>query len=100
MVTINCRAGAQQLDARLVADLDPAAGEEGHAPVEIGGLGALREVEGGTLGTELVVEVVSVGEFVLAHVAVLRFAERSASLRSPVMSPGVKSSGGNTFGVV
>ena len=39
------RAGAQQLESRLVADLHAAAGEQRHAAAQIGQLGALGEVE-------------------------------------------------------
>jgi hypothetical protein len=37
------RAGAQQLEAGLVADLHAAAGEQRHAPAQVGELGALGE---------------------------------------------------------
>ena len=50
------RAGAKQLDPGLVADLDAAAGEERDAAGEVGGLGALGEVEVPAGRTELVVE--------------------------------------------
>ena len=39
------RAGAQQLEAGLVADLHPPAGEQRDAPAQVGQLGALGEVE-------------------------------------------------------
>ena len=65
------RAGPEELDPRLVADLDPPAGQQRHAAAEVGRLGALGEVELGARRTELVVEVVDVGELLLADVAVL-----------------------------
>ena len=74
------RAGAQELEAGLIADLDPAAGEQGHPPAQVGRFGALAEVELGAFGTELVVEVVDVAVVLLADVAVLRLEERAHRL--------------------
>ncbi len=65
-------ARTQQLDARLVADLHTAAGQEGHPAGEVGSLGALAEVELGALRAQLVVERVDLGVAPLADVAVLR----------------------------
>ena len=65
-------AGAEELDAGLVADLDAAAGEQGDAAAEVGGLGAFAVVEVGAVRAELVVEVVDARGSLLADVAVLR----------------------------
>jgi len=65
-------AGAQQLQAGLVADLDAAAGEQRDAAAEVGGLGALEEIEVAAGRAHLVVEVVDARVLFLAHVAVLR----------------------------
>ena len=76
------RAGAQQLDPGLVADLHAAAREQRDAALEVGGLGALREVELGARRAELVVEVVQLAVGLLADVAVLlldRLARRRCS---------------------
>ena len=61
----------QQLEPRLVADLDPPAGQQRHRPAQVGELGALGEVELGARRAELVVEVMQRGEVRLADVAVL-----------------------------
>ncbi len=66
------RAGAQELDPRLVADLDPPAGEECDPAAQVGGLRPLGEVEVGALGAELVVERMDLAVELLADVAVLR----------------------------
>ena len=66
------RARAKQLDPGLVADLDAAAGEQRDAAGEVGGLGALGEVEVPAGRTELVVEGMELGVVLLADVAVLR----------------------------
>ena len=103
MVTISVAPGAQELDAGLVADLDPAAGEQRDAAAQVGGLGALGVVELGARRAELVVEVVDVAELLLAHVAVLRVAQPplvAVSSPSPRRSSGSNPSGGNTLGVV
>jgi hypothetical protein len=47
---MSVRRRTQQLDAGLVADLDPTAGEQRDATRQVGGLGALGEVELGTRG--------------------------------------------------
>ena len=65
------RAGAQQLDPGLVADLHPPAGQHRHAALEVGGLRPLREVERGARRAQLVVEVVQLAVGLLADVAVL-----------------------------
>ena len=64
------RTGAQQLQARLVADLDPPAGQQRDAPAQVGQFGALEEIELRAVRAHLVVEVVDQGVFLLAHVAV------------------------------
>ncbi len=69
-------AGPEQLDAGLVADLDPSAGEQRHLAREVGGFGALGEVEGCAGGAQLVVEVVDCEVALLADVAVPVLPER------------------------
>ena len=84
------RAGAKQLDPRLVADLHAAAREHRDAALEVGGLRALREVEGGARRAELVVERVQLPVGLLADVAVLllgRLARRSLLARSSGSKP-------------
>ena len=66
------RPRAQQLQASLVTNLHPAAGEQRHAPAQVGGFGALVEIELGAGRAHLVVEVVDARVLLLAHVAVLR----------------------------
>ena len=65
-------AGTQQLDAGLVADLHAPARQQGDAPREVCGLGALAVVEVAALRAQLVVERVDLDVVALAHVAVLR----------------------------
>lgn len=85
-------AGPQQLDAGLVADLDPPAGEQGDPAGEVGGLGALALVERGARRAQLVVEVVDLQVVDLADVAVALAhvgADRAASgLGGAVAQPG------------
>ena len=69
------RAGAEELDAGLVADLHPAAGQEGHPAAEVGRLGPLVEVQRAAVRAQLVVEVVDLDVVLLADVAVLRVAQ-------------------------
>lgn len=66
---------AEEFDAGLVADFDPAAGEEGDAAAEIGEFGSFAVVEFGALRAELVVEVVEGGVIPFTDVAVLRFVD-------------------------
>ena len=54
-------------------DLHAPAGEQGHAPAQVGGLGALDPIQLRTLGAKLVVEMVDGRVVLLADVAVLRF---------------------------
>ena len=66
------RAGAQQLEPGLVADLHAPAGEQRDAAAQVGQLGALREVQLGARRAQLIVEVVDDRVVLLADVAVLR----------------------------
>ena len=66
------RAGAQQLEAGLVTDLDPPAGEQRDAAAKVRRLFALGEVEIAASRAELVVEGVQRLEVLLAGVAVPR----------------------------
>src|SRR5688500_5746635 len=74
------RAGAKQLEARLIADLHATAGEQRDAPAQVGELRPLREVELRALRAELVVEVMDRLVVALADVAVLEL-ERLAEFR-------------------
>ena len=65
-------AGAQQLDAGLIADFYPSAGEQRHATGEVGQFAALGVIEVGARGAELIVKMVQHIERPLAHVAMLR----------------------------
>ena len=73
-------AGAQQLEGRLVADLDPRPGDEGHAAVEVGRLEALLVVELGARGAQRVVEGVQRLVLDLADVAGLRLQHLARAL--------------------
>ncbi|CEE58696.1 exported hypothetical protein [Xanthomonas citri pv. citri] len=64
------RTGAQQLQPRLVPDLDAPAGQQGDAPAQVCGFGALEEIQLRTGRAHLVVEMMQLGEFLLAHIAV------------------------------
>jgi hypothetical protein len=66
------RAGPQQLDARLVTDLHPSAGEQRHASAQIRQFGALAEIQLRARRTELVVEVMNRRVILFADVTVLR----------------------------
>ena len=78
-------ARAQQLDAGLIPDLDPPAGQQRHPAGEVGGLAALAVVERRTVRTKLVVEMVDLRIVGLADIAVLglhHFAEFGIKTRS------------------
>ena len=116
------RAGAQELQAGLVADLHAPAGQQRDASAQIRQLGARGEVDVGAGGAELIVEGVDVGVRLLADVAdaihegtatfVVRgssfgvrrssFGVRRSSFGAVSRSTSVDSNGagGNTFGVV
>jgi hypothetical protein len=66
------RAGPQELDPSLVADLDAPAGEQRDAARQVRRLRALAEVEVAARPAELVVEGVQLDVVLLADVAVLR----------------------------
>ena len=87
------RAGAQQLEARLVADLHPPARQQRDAAAQVGELRALAEVQLRAGRAELVVEMVDLRILLLADVAVPAD-RRVAALAAP------SSVGGKTFGVV
>ena len=89
-------ARAQQLDPRLVADLDAPARQERDAALEVGGLGALREVERRARRAQLVVEGMQLAVRLLADVAVLLL----DVARARASTSGSKASRGYTFGVV
>src|SRR6185369_3834212 len=65
------RTRTQQLQTRLVADLDPPAGQQRDAPAQIRRFGTLGEIECRTLRAQLVVESVDQRIFLLADVAML-----------------------------
>ena len=97
------RAGPQQLEPGLVADLDPPAREQRHRAAQVGGLGALGEVELGARRAELVVEVMQRGEVRLADVAVLLARAARAARRASCTSSrgeGSAGTGGKTLGEV
>src|SRR5687767_783798 len=66
------RTAAQQLQARLVANLDAPARQQRDAAAQVRDLRPLAKVELGALGTELIVEVVDDLVLLLADVTVLR----------------------------
>ncbi len=65
------RAGAEEFEAGLIANLDAAPGEESDAAGEICQFGAFGEIEFGALGAELIVEMMNGGVVAFADVAVL-----------------------------
>src|SRR3989338_1365725 len=67
------RPGAEKLYPGLVAYLDAPAGEQGNAAVQVGGLGALKEIQFGAGRAELVVEIVQLVIILFADIAVLLF---------------------------
>ena len=67
------RTGTQQFESGLVADLDATAGEQRHAPAQVGGLGALEEVQVRAGRAQLVVEVVDARVLLLADIAMQQF---------------------------
>jgi len=66
------RPGAQQLDPRLITDLDATAGEERYAAAKVSDFASLGEVEVAASVAELVVERVHLNEVLFADVTVLR----------------------------
>ena len=104
------RAGAEELQAGLVADLDASAGEQRDTAAQVRELRARGEIEIGARGAELIVEVVDARVGLLADVAdagggsafvVRRLAGRRSALgASWSTSCASKRSGGNTLGVV
>ena len=66
------RAGPQQLDARLIADLHASAREQRHAPAQIRRFAALPEIQLRAIRAELVIEMMDRRIVLLADVAVLR----------------------------
>ena len=73
-------AGPQQLERRLVADLDPRPRDEGHAAVKVGRLEALLVVELRARGAQRVVEGVQRLVLGLAHVAGPRLQDLARAL--------------------
>ena len=67
------RARAQQLDARLISDLDASAGEQRDAASQIGQLRALEAIQLGARRAKLIIEMVNRRVALLADIAVLRF---------------------------
>jgi hypothetical protein len=63
------RAAPEQLQHRLIPDLDPAAGHERDAAAQIGELRPLVKVQRRALGTQLIVEVMQRRIGALADVA-------------------------------
>ena len=66
------RAAAQQLDAGLIADFHASAGEQRHAPAQVGQFAALAPVQFRAGRAKLVVEMVDLRVILLADVAILR----------------------------
>ncbi len=60
----------QQFESGLIADFDPASGEQGHAAAQVRELGALREVQSGAARAHLIVEVVNLRVLLFANVTV------------------------------
>ena len=67
------RPGAQQFDAGLVTDLHAAAGEQRHAPTQVGGFSALEKIQFRTRRTKLIVEMMDLRVIFFADVTILRF---------------------------
>ena len=94
------RAGAQQLDPGLVADLHAAAGEQRDAAAQVGRLGALREVEVAAGGAELVVERVHARRTAACRRSSAAARRARGTRASPSTSDCSNAAGGKTFGVV
>jgi hypothetical protein len=62
---------AQQLDAGLIADLHPPAGQQRDAPAQIRQFGALAEIQFRARRAKLIVEMVNCGVVALADVTIL-----------------------------
>jgi hypothetical protein len=67
------RARAQQLEPRLITNLDAAARQQRDTTAKVGQLGPFRKIERRACGTQLIVEVMNDRILLLADVAVLRF---------------------------
>ena len=93
------RSRAQQLDAGLVADLHPSAGQQRDPAPQVRQLGALGEVELRARRAQLIVKMVDCRVLLLADVAVLRF-QRLPQVRIPNLPSARIRDGGKTFGVV
>ena len=91
------RARAQQLEARLIADLHASAGQQRDAAAQVRQFGSLVEIELRARRTHLIVEMVDHRELLLADVAMLRIGRFRASCSRSRCS---KSGGGKTLGVV
>ncbi|MNM76714.1 hypothetical protein D3C81_885450 [compost metagenome] len=83
------RTGTQQLQPRLVADLDATTSEQRHAPAQVCSLGALDVVQIGADRAHLIVEMMQLGELLLADIAVTQLGRMHRFSRS-----------GGTFAVV
>src|SRR5258706_178224 len=66
------RAGTEQLDACLIANLHAPTGEQRHAPAQVRQLGAFAKIQLGARRAKLIVEMVNRRVVLLADVAVLR----------------------------
>ena len=103
------RAGAEELQAGLVADLDAPAGEQRDTAAQVRELRARGEIDIGAGGAELIVEVVDARVGLLADVADAGAGSAFVVRRSRVVVwrwrlvvdvVRLKRSGGNTLGVV
>jgi hypothetical protein len=75
------RAGAQQFEAGLIADLHAAAGQQRHAAGQVRQLRALREIQLRARGAELIVEMMDGLIVLLADVAVPRLRQHARLVR-------------------
>ena len=92
------RAGTQKFDARLIADLDAAAGQQRHSATQVRRFGSLQEVEFGARRAKLIVEMMNCRIRLLADIAMLRLGglAKIRIFHIALFEVG----GGKTFGVV
>src|SRR5262245_17849648 len=87
--------GAQQLEARLITDLNASAGEQRHATAQISQFGSLVEIERRARRAHLIVEMVDGRELLFANVAMLRI--HFSGVRVLVEIRGRKDSGAREY---
>ncbi len=75
------RAAAEQLDAGLITDLHATAGEQRHAPAQVGQFAALAEIQLRACRTKLVVKMMDLRVILFADITILRLDDALAGIR-------------------